>query len=145
VKDRRLDSDAEFDRWQRPPRTTPPVIDRRVLSNGEIEEWERPITIPDDFIYDPDSHSYYAPGEPSSFDSEAECQKIREIVEQQRRAPPIPPEQLRVPAGTLDVPASWRKSLSGGPKRQPQQQLDLFGDEDAAAPEQAASDAEDAE
>lgn len=116
--------------------------DRRLLSNGEIEEWDRPITIPDDFIYDPVSHSYYAPGEPSSFDVEAFSQSIREIVEERRRAPPIPREQLLVPAGTLHVPPSRRKSLGG---RQEERQRGLFDDEDAPADEQPASDADDAE
>jgi hypothetical protein len=33
------------------------------------------------------------------------------IIEEARNEPPIPKEQLRVPPGTLDVPAAWRKSL----------------------------------
>jgi hypothetical protein len=115
-----------------PPRTTPAVIDRRVLSNGEIEEWERPRTIPDDFIYDPETHSYYAPGEVSTFDAEAFHQETMRIIEEVRREPPIPPEKLRVPPGTLDVPPAWRKSLGG------ERQRDLFSDlsdDDAPPPE----------
>jgi hypothetical protein len=142
VMEQHSDSDSESWRWSRPPRTTPPVIDRRVLPSGEVEEWERAATIPDDFIYDPVSHSYYAPGEPSSFDAEAFCQSIREITEERRRAPPIPREQLLVPAGTLHVPASRRKSLGCRPE---ERQRGLFDDQDALADEQPASGADDAE
>ncbi len=110
--------------------------DRRLNSKGEIEEWERARTIPDDFIYDPVTHAYYAPGEPTEFDAEAFSQSIREIVEERRNAPPIPPEKLRVPAGTLSDPAKRRKSL--GVERG--LLFDLSDDEDTPAKEQAVSD-----
>ena len=72
---------------------------------------------PDDFIYDPVTHAYSAPGEPTEWNSEVYEENVRQILEQRLNAPPIPPEKLHVPAGTLDVPASWRKS---------RRQLNLF-------------------
>jgi hypothetical protein len=83
------DFDDEPVRWSRPPRTTPPVIDRRVLPNGEVQEWERGPTIPDDFIYDPETHSYYAPGEGSEWNAEVFAEMVRQIDEELRNAPPI--------------------------------------------------------
>jgi hypothetical protein len=46
------------------------VKDRRVLPSGEIEEWEREKTIPDDFVYDPETDSYYAPFPPDEDEPE---------------------------------------------------------------------------
>ncbi len=48
--------------------------------------------------------------------------------------PPIPAEELRVPAGTLDVPPAWRKSLG--------EERDLFSDlsDDDGSEETAASE-----
>ena len=98
--------------------------DRRLNSNGEIEEWERPGTIPDDFIYDPETHSYYASGEPSMYNAQEAMRELLKTIEEIRREPPIPVEQLQVPAGTLDVPPAWRKSLRRMPERE--RQRDLF-------------------
>lgn len=123
------DSDSESWRFSRPPRTTPPIIDRRVLPSGEVEEWERTSTIPDDFIYDPETHSYYPPGEPTTFDAEA---WMRDFEEARRRGDfgdgrLISADELRA-AGALRKPGKRRKSLGGRPK----EQLDLFaGLEDA--------------
>jgi hypothetical protein len=122
-------------RLTRPPRTTPPIIDRRVLPSGEVEEWERNPTIPDDFIYDPETHAYYAPGEPVNWDIEAE---LREFEEARRRGDfgdgrLISVDELRA-AGALVTPETRRKTLGGGPPKK--QQLDLFdamlGDDDEA-------------
>ncbi len=133
MQEQHSDSDAEFGRWSRLPRTTPPVIDRRVLPNGEVEEWERPATIPDDFIYDPEENAYYPPGEPSGWDMEAWLREFREELanrsEEERRKGLISVDRLRA-AGALDVPAAWRKSLGA--------ERDLFTDlveEDDPGPE----------
>jgi hypothetical protein len=99
------------------------VKDRRLNSNGEIEEWERPRTIPDDFIYDPETNSYYAPGEPSTYDAEAEFREIKKFREECRGGV-ITVDELRA-AGALDVPAAWRKSLGG--------EKSLFDESDAEA------------
>lgn len=127
------------------PRTTPAVIDRRVLPNGEVEEWERPGTIPDDFIYDPETHSYYPPGERTKFDVEAWMREFKEEMsnesEEERRKGLISVDVLRA-AGALDVPPSWRKSLGGGRnlRRNDLEQRDLFSalldNDDLDPPEQ---------
>ena|SRR5579872_4140027 len=75
------------------------------------KEPPRPRTIPADFIWDPETESWYAPGTPVNWDMEAEREETNRIIEEARRLPPIPPEKLRVPPGTLDVPPAWRKSL----------------------------------
>jgi len=145
VTDQHSDSDSEFGRIPRPPRTTPPIIDRRVLPNGEIEEWERISTIPDDFIYDPEEHSYYPPGEGVTWDFEGDLLKIKEA--RRRRE-----ESREYPPGTI-IWVDWeprkkgtkgRKSLGGGS----QEQLDLFAgldDDDADAPSRQADEAADDE
>src|SRR4051794_9147627 len=113
VKDEHLDSEAEFGRWSRPPRTTPPVIDRRVLPNGEIREWERAATIPDDFIYDPELDAYYAPGEGTTFDKEAWQREFDRDMEERRRNPPKGPHlitrDMLLAAGALNVKREQRK------------------------------------
>jgi hypothetical protein len=129
VKDQHLDFDGKFEKWQRPPRTTPPVIDRRVLPNGEVEEWERVSTIPDDFIYDPETDAYYAPGEPSYDDAEERSKELQQII---RELPTDGPHLISVymlrAMGALDCPPEWRKSL-GVPKKGPLQGS-LFADLD---------------
>lgn len=121
MKDQHLDSDGEFEKWPRPPRTTPPVIDRRVLPNGEVEEWERCATIPEDFIYDPDTDAYFAPGEPGYDDAEERLKELQQII---RELPTDGPHLISVDMlramGALDCPPEWRKSL-GVPKPKPQQ------------------------
>jgi hypothetical protein len=148
VTEQRSDSDNEFGRIPRPPRTTPPIIDRRVLPSGEVEEWERNPTIPDDFIYDPEEHAYYPPGEPVTWDIEAD---MREFEEARRRGDfrdgdLVAAEMKLRAAGALRKPGKRHKS-SGvkSPSAKPQRQLDLFGEEETPGENQTASDAEDAE
>src|SRR5205823_5303648 len=113
----------------------------RVLPNGQVEEWERTPTIPDDFIYDPVTHSYSAPGEPTEWNAEVYEENVRRYLEERAGAPPTPEEQQPVPAGTLGGTAKRRKSRSGGPK----QQLGLFDDEDTVTAEQESPADDDAE
>lgn len=107
-------------------------------TSGDRKEPVRPKTIPDDFIYDPDTESYYPPGEPSTFDAAA---WLREFEEARRRGEfgggLISVDELRA-AGALDCPPAWRKSLSAGCKS-PEVQRDLFslfGDDDSLPEEQ---------
>jgi hypothetical protein len=65
--------------------------------------------------------AWYQPGEGTSFDPEAWQRNFEQHLDEMRKEPPIPPEKLRVPPGTLDVPPAWRKSLGGGER-------DLFSD-----------------
>ena len=76
-------------------------------------EPRRPRTIPIDFIWDPELEAWYQPGEATPFDAEAWERTFAKHQEEHRREPPIPPEKLRVPPGTLAVPPAWRKSLGG--------------------------------
>ena len=142
MKDEHLDSEAEFGRWSRPPRTTPPVIDRRLLPNGEIEEWERAATIPDDFIYDPEINAYYPPGEATVFDVEAWRREFDRDREERHRNPPKGPHlitrDMLLAAGALNVKPEGRKTK--GEKARPL--FDLIDEADASADEQSASDDE---
>jgi hypothetical protein len=106
------------------------VKDRRLNSNGEVEEWERPRTIPDDFIYDPETNAYYAPGEPCTSNPQEELEKLQEVIEGIRWEGPhlISVDELRA-AGALDVPPAWRKSL-GGQRDQRDLLSGLSGDDD---------------
>lgn len=104
--------------------------DRRYDSNGEvIEEWERVPTIPDDFIYDQETDSYYPPGEPCMWDAEESMRELEQIIAE--RDPTLPllitAEELRA-AGAFDYPPEWRKSL-GPAKAKPSRQRSLFSDE----------------
>ena len=114
------------------------MIDRRVLANGEIEEWERPATIPDDFIYDPEMNAYYPPGEPTTYDAEAELREIKKLREECRGGV-FSNDELRA-AGVFNVPKSWRKSLRGGGKGLFDDVVDDDDDDDddgeAAAPDE---------
>lgn len=96
------------------------MTDQPSTSKDEKEP-VRPKTIPDDFIWDPELQAWYAPGEPAPFDMEAWRRDFDKLREELRRQPPIPPEKLKVPPGTLDVPPAWRKSLGGNER-------DLFSD-----------------
>lgn len=99
-------------------------------NSDDKKEPVRPKTIPDDFIWVPESQGWIAPGEPSTFDVEA---WRREFEEERRRGEYngglISVDELRA-AGALDVPPSWRKSLGG-------EERDLFSDlsEDDERPE----------
>src|SRR5207247_710648 len=99
--------------WSRPNRNfwRRFVKDRRLNSNGEVEEWERPRTIPDDFIYDPETDAYYAPGEPSPFDVDAWMRDVEKELEEIRRQPPVPPEAVKI-SDVFAVPAARRKPRS---------------------------------
>ncbi len=85
------------------------------------KEPPRPRNLPDDLIWDPEYEAWIQPGEGTPFDAEAWQRNFEKHQEEHRRDPPIPPEKLRVPPGTLDVPPAWRKSLGGGER-------DLFSD-----------------
>jgi len=52
---------------------------------------------------------------------EAWRRDFQQTLEEIRKLPPIPPDKLRVPPGTLDVPPAWRKSLGG-------EERDLFSE-----------------
>lgn len=108
--------------------------DRRVLPNGEIEEWERGKSTPDDFIYDPETDAYYAPGEPADLSGgetfEEFCEKIRKIREEMRNNPG--PHLI-----TADEVRAWKAAATASPvqksrrkpKAQPNdRQRDLFAD-----------------
>ena len=99
-------------------------------TSAKGEEPPRPRTVPFDFIWDPEAQAWYPPGTPSNFDLEAWRRNFEQTLEELRKLPPTPPEKLRVPPGTLDVPPAWRKSLG--------QERDLFSemlDEDTSGPE----------
>jgi hypothetical protein len=98
-------------------------------SNGEIEEFERPRTIPDDFIYDPEINGWCPPGE-CDFDLEAFERRVQKTIQEVRRLPPIPKEQLQVPAWVLSKSRQRRKSPA--PKRDSRQRT-LFSDDDDPA------------
>lgn len=108
--------------------------DRRSTSNNNNEP-PRPKTIPDDFIWDPETEGWYPPGEPSGWDVEAWMREFREeldnLSEEERRKGLISVDELRA-AGALDVPAAWRKSLG--------EERDLFSelteDDDSASEKQ---------
>ena len=97
----------------------------------------RERSIPDDFIWDPERQGWLAPGEPCTWDSEADCAYI-EAEWEQRREDYLRSQQSKglnsqadLPAaGALDVPPSWRKSLRAGVKRE---HLPLFPDDDDTA------------
>ena len=92
--------------------------DRRYDSNGEvIEEWERPKTIADDFYYDQETNSYYAPGEPYYWKEEKTEAMLQEIEEYWRLYDEREAAKLR------DVPPQGQKSLAGKPKRREQRIL----------------------
>jgi hypothetical protein len=99
------------------------VIDRRVLPNGEVEEWERTSTIPDDFIYDPETHSYYPPGEPVTWDIAAEMRDFEEARQRGDFKTNFTEEELQL-NWTPRQRAKGRKSLGGGAKKK--EQLELF-------------------
>jgi hypothetical protein len=126
------------------------VIDRRVLPSGEVEEWERAATIPDDFIYDPEIDAYYPPGEPVTWDFEAQR---REFEEARRRGDfgdggLISRDEL-LGAQAVSPPPSQRKARPSRPPRN--EQLDLFagleedGDTDGAKSAQHGQDGEEAD
>lgn len=109
-------------------------------STSEYEpEPPRPKTIPDDFIWDPPTQAWYAPGEPSDFDAAASRRELQEIIRQVR--------EERLAEGTRgngtvirvgppsDVPPASRKSLSTGVKRE---HLPLFPDDDDTSATNAA-------
>lgn len=88
--------------------------DQPLNSGDDKKEPPRPRTIPDDFIWDEETQGWYPPGDPSTYDAEAEAWR-REFEEMRRRGDfagggLISVDQLRA-AGALDVPAEWRKSL----------------------------------
>jgi hypothetical protein len=90
-------------------------------TSDKDKEPPRPRTIPDDFLWDPEAQAWYPPGTPSEFDLEAWRRNFEQTLEEIRKLPPIPPEKLRVPPGTLDVPPAWRMSLGG-------EERDLFSE-----------------
>lgn len=100
--------------------------DRRLNSKGEIEEWERARTIPDDFIYDPETNSYYAPGEPCTVDFEERRRRTDKIIEEVRREYPIPRQRIKVPFKL--VKSSSRRKLTPQKEKPEQGQRDLFSD-----------------
>jgi hypothetical protein len=127
VKDRRSNSNANKNEPLGAPPTPPPGLPPGYVYDPEMDAWCRPgtlrfwmppppsnnpPTIPADFTFDEELQSWIPPGEPSNYDAQAEHEKTLRIIEKVRAEPPIPPEELIVPAGVLDVPASWRKSLS---------------------------------
>ncbi len=93
----------------------------RPSTSDKGKEPPRPGTIPADFLWDPEAQAWYPPGTPSDFDLEAFRRNLDKVLEELRKLPPPPPEKLRVPPGTLDVPPAWRKSLGAGER-------DLFSD-----------------
>jgi len=103
------------------------VKDRRVLPNGEIEEWERGRSTPDDFIYDPETNCYYAPGEPYYWKEHKTEKELQEIAEywrlyEEREAAKAREESLR------------RESAAGAqPKRSQQPTLFADPEDDVAA------------
>lgn len=82
-------------------------------TSDKDKEPPRPRTIPDDFIWDPEYQAWFPPGTPCDLGLEAWRRDFEQTLEEIRKLPPIPPEKLRVPPGTLDVPPAWRKSLGG--------------------------------
>ena len=109
-------------------------------STSEYEpEPPRPKTIPDDFIWDPPTQAWYAPGEPSDYDAAASRRELQEIIRQVR--------EERIAEGTWgngtvirvgthsNVPPTSRKSPRAAVKREP---LPLFPDDDDTSPTNAA-------
>lgn len=100
----------------------------------EPVRFSRPQPSMDEYLeYDPETDSYYAPGEPSDWNPEAWSREFEKTCKEVRGGGLISRDDL-LAAGALDVPAAWRKSLGVMHDDQP----DLFSgllDEDDSLPE----------
>jgi hypothetical protein len=100
------------------------VKDQPSTSGSSNEPNPRPKTIPDDFIWDAESESWYPPGEPSTYDAAA---WLREFQEARRRGDfggggLISADELRA-AGALQARPTRRRS-----RRVERVERDLFSD-----------------
>lgn len=111
------------------------MLDPPSTSDGSTGDYEpeppRPRTIPDDFIWDPPTQSWYPPGEPSNWDQAAFDRELAETIRRVRekciaegtwgngtviRLPPL-----------SDAPSASRKSPRAAVKPE---HLPLFPDDD---------------
>lgn len=74
----------------------------------------RPKTIPDDFIWDAEGEYWYPPGEPCRFDHEAYSRELDKTIEEVKREPPIPEEELWI-TWVPEAPAKRRKQRRDEP------------------------------
>ena len=51
-------------------------------TSEDRQEPPRPQSIPDDFVWDPEVRAWYAPGEPSQFDTDAWAAEFRKELEE---------------------------------------------------------------
>ena len=102
-------------------------------TSDDGKEPPRNGTIPDDFIWNPETQSWYAPGEPSNWDHAAASRELTETIRRVReqsiangtwnngtviRLGPLP-----------EIPQPMRKPLRTKPEHLP-----LFPDDDDTAP-----------
>jgi hypothetical protein len=120
--------------WMVSEITPPPVIDRRVLPNGEVEEWERGRSTPEDFIYDPETDAYYAPGNEPGAPSTGYAERLREdeeraakYLEELRSKPRLP--NIVIPDWVFAKSRERQKAKTPAPKRDSRQRT-LFSDDD---------------
>jgi hypothetical protein len=90
-------------------------------------------SIPDDFIWDPETQAWYAPGEPGNWDQAAFSRELTETIRRVREeciAEGTWDNGTVIRLGPLpDVPNRMRKSLRTKPEHLP-----LFPDDDDTAP-----------
>jgi hypothetical protein len=90
-------------------------------------------SIPDDFICDPETQAWYAPGEPSNWDQAAYSRRLQQTIREEREeciANGTWGNGTVIRLGPLsDVPKTMRKSL----RKTPEKRLPLFDDGDMAA------------
>jgi hypothetical protein len=105
------------------------VQDQPSASDDRQEPTPRPGTIPDDFIWDPETQAWYASGEPSNWDQEAFSRELQETIRKVREeciADGTWGNGTVIRVGPLpDVPQWMRKSLRNKPDHLP-----LFPDDD---------------
>ncbi|HVA46702.1 MAG TPA: hypothetical protein VNH11_10095 [Pirellulales bacterium] len=103
--------------------------DQPSTSNYEPEP-PRLRSIPDDFIWDPETQAWYAPGEPSNWDQAASSRELQETIRRVREkciAEGTWDNGTVIRVGPLgDVPQRMRKSL----RNKPGKRLPLFDDDD---------------
>lgn len=87
-------------------------------------------SIPDDFIWDPETQAWYAPGEPCTWDNEAHSRRLEETIREVREeciAEGTWDNGTVIRIGPLpEVPQRMRKPLRHKPENLP-----LFPDDDA--------------
>ena len=78
-----------------------------------------PKTIPLDFIYDPETEVYYAPGTPCDWDVEEVCRELARVIEEVRSQPGYRRERIKV--------GPFKPSPAGGSRARPARSLFRFG------------------